>query len=104
MFLSDTKEKKEGQVVIKEVRKDTLKLMLEWMYGAELFPDELMTHHQRLDLYQVADLYLLDPLKEFLTFKIGHSTKPETAFDVYTLGTFYGELRFIFKAVEVMKR
>jgi len=86
-----------------DVAKETLGLMLAWMYGENIAP-KLETPQQRIDLYRVADRYLLEELKKSITTDILRSLSVETAFHIYVLGDTCNEERFKTKGFEFMKR
>jgi len=105
MFVSDTKENQEGLVDIVDVSKDVFRLMLAWIYGEDIAPKlELAPHQQLIELYKVADRYLMEDLKGSLVVEILLSLAAETAFDIYVLGDTCNEERFKDRATHVMKR
>jgi hypothetical protein len=102
MFLSDTKENRE--VVIKDLRKNILKPILEWMYGVDIFANESQSHRRDVDLCKAAHRYRLESLKDVLNDRILTNMTAETAFDVYVLGDIYRKPEFKAKALDIMKR
>ncbi len=98
------KEGKEGRVEIHDFNKDTVDVMLKWIYFGvvELEGEDL---DEIMELYKVSHKYCLEPLLNYLTLIIvEHHTQPEKAVEIFEFGHLYESNAMIEMAKEVIKK
>ncbi len=104
MFETEMKEGKESRVEIEDFNKDTVDLMLKWMYSGQLeLKEEDFDGH--LKLFQASHKYGLDPLVTYLAAKMAvYHTTPEKALEIFELGHLYENDTMIEMAKQVIKK
>ncbi len=104
MFTTEMKESKENRVEVDDFDKETIDLMLQWVYSGELDLNE-DDFDTVVKLFQAAHKYCMEPFKDYLAAQIvEHHTKPETAVEMFEFGHLYENDAIIKKAKSIIKK
>jgi hypothetical protein len=100
MFGTEMKEKKKGEVVIKDIDIKILRLMIQWIYLGEIEVHELQ---DKMDLFKAAHKYQVETLKDWCIVEICANISPDNVLRTYDFGESYDETRIKNKALKIMK-